>query len=320
MNRQSEIEEVASLWVAREDRGLTTEEARLERLWLDESTEHLVAYLRLKSLWRQSDGLAGSRIAQSAHPRRSFASSRVMLAAAALLICMAGGTMVFYIGGRHLAATATDAQQYSTGADQQKTVKLADGTRIELNKNTRVIAEDTTLGRAVHLVQGEVYFDVVHDSKHPFTVLAGNRRITDLGTKFSVLRENDYVKVVVKEGRVRIDLLGTQLAGTPVIASQDNVAVIKGEETLVAAKGAREIDDELNWRYQMLVFDQERLADVAAQFNRYNKRQILVEGEARKIHIGGRFRSDNIEAFVDLMKKAFQLKVTENRDQILISD
>ncbi len=64
----------------------------------------------------------------------------------------------------------------------------------------------TSTVRTVTLDGGEAYFEVVHDARHPFVVLAGNRRITDLGTKFSVSREGDHVQVVVKEGRVRVTL------------------------------------------------------------------------------------------------------------------
>ena len=41
----------------------------------------------------------------------------------------------------------------------------------------------------------------------PSSVYAGNRRITDLGTKFSVFRNGDDVRVTVREGRVQVDML-----------------------------------------------------------------------------------------------------------------
>ena len=56
----------------------------------------------------------------------------------------------------------------------------------------------------IELASGEAYFDVVHDASRPFTVYAGNRRITDIGTKFSVFRNGDDVRVTVREGRVRV--------------------------------------------------------------------------------------------------------------------
>ena len=86
-------------------------------------------------------------------------------------------------------------------------VRLADGTQVELNTNTRLHADVNGLSRTVMLDSGEAYFDVVHDAKRPFTVYAGNRRITDIGTKFSVFRDGDDVRVTVREGKVRVDVL-----------------------------------------------------------------------------------------------------------------
>ena len=54
----------------------------------------------------------------------------------------------------------------------------------------------------------------------------------------------------------------------------------------------------------MLVFRQQTLAEAAEQFNRYNGRQIFVEGNARKIRIGGSFKADNVEVFVQLLHGA----------------
>jgi len=69
----------------------------------------------------------------------------------------------------------------------------------------------------------------------------------------------------------------------------------------------------------MLTFDEETLADAAEQFNRYNRRQILVTGTARDIRIGGSFRADNVDVFVLLVRNALGLKVTQENEQIVIS-
>jgi transmembrane sensor len=319
MSSVDEVEEIASLWVARADRGLTSEEAETMNQWLGQSTVHLVAYLRLEAAWELANPLAAFR--NAAPPQRISSwteATYIKLIAAVLVLTVVGSALALYEHGLRTVPAVSVSQQYATGTNQQKTVKLSDGTRIELNTNTNIQAEVTAGGRTVKLERGEVYFEIAHDAKRPFVVLAGNRRITDLGTKFAVLRDGDYVKVVVKEGRVRIDMLG-QPSVEPVFASGDGVTILKGEETLSTTKGAREINNDLSWRYGMLVFDRDTLADVAAQFNRYNNKQIVVKGAARQIRIGGRFRSDNVESFKLLLENAFNLKVNESDSQIVIS-
>jgi transmembrane sensor len=70
----------------------------------------------------------------------------------------------------------------------------------------------------------------------------------------------------------------------------------------------------------VLFFNQETLADVAEDINRYNTRKIEVVGAARDIRIGGSFRSDNIEGFKQLLRDGFGLKIVESDDKIVISN
>jgi transmembrane sensor len=236
----------------------------------------------------------------------------VTYAIAASLVMLAGG-------GAWLAwqRSAPSAQNFATAVGGMQAVRLADGTQVELNTNTRLHADVNGLARTVMLESGEAYFDVVHDAKRPFTVYAGNRRITDIGTKFSVFRDGDDVRVTVREGKVRVDVL--REPGTPVVAEAGHVVVTKGRETLVVTKPGEDITNELSWRQGLLVFNQQTLADAADQFNRYNERQILVEGPARKIRIGGSFKADNVDVFVLLLHRGFGLSVNEQGDRIIVS-
>jgi transmembrane sensor len=86
------------------------------------------------------------------------------------------------------------------------------------------------------------------------------------------------------------------------------------------ARPQQEIDNDMLWRSGMLVFNQESLADVAEEINRYNVRKIEVVGPARNIRIGGSFRADNIDVFKQLLKDGFGLKVVDADDKIIISN
>ena len=305
-----ETEMLAAAWLAREDRGLTAQEADALDLWL-ESSLHKVAYLRLKASWQRADRLAALK--SPAHP---ITDRSPLLAwgalAAALLLLLGGGAWLFW-------PSPPQGQSYATLVGQMQQVRLADGTRLELNTNTRMHASVTATRRTVTLDAGEAYFDVVHDASRPFVVYAGNRRITDLGTKFSVFRNGDDVRVTVREGRVKVEVLG-QLAGSaPVIADGGHEVVTKGSETLLLAKPDSAITNDLSWRSGMLIFNQQTLAEAAEQFNRYNERQILVEGNARKIRIGGSFKADNVDVFVLLLHRGFGLSVSDRGDRIVVS-
>jgi transmembrane sensor len=306
-----EIEALAAGWLAREDRGLTAEERDRMELWLEQSSRHKVAYLRLKATWRRANRLAALRAPTSVQ-RRPGRRWFVPAAIAASLMIALGGAAWFW------QTQAPHTLNYQTMVGQRQALRLADGTQVELGTNTRLHAKLTRRSRTVTLDSGEAYFDVVHDASRPFTVYAGNRRITDIGTKFSVFRNGDDVRVVVKEGRVKIEQID-QPQGLPLLAQAGHEIIAKGSETLLAAKPDQEISNDLSWLHGVLVFNQQTLADVADQFNRYNNRHILVEGSARKIRIGGSFKADNVDVFVQLLHRGFGLSVNEQGDKIVVS-
>jgi transmembrane sensor len=314
-------ERIAADWLAREDRGLTPREHAAMQAWLEESSRNRVAYLRLKGAWDRADRLAALRAPRHAplevgigRPPHWKLLGKLLAAAVVLLALMAGG--VFHFLNR---PPPSSAQIYVTGIGANRQVRLADGSHMELNTDTRVHAEVTSTARTVTLDSGEAYFDVVHDATRPFVVYAGNRRITDLGTRFSVYRKGDDVRVTVQEGRVRVDLLDGPAVASPVVAEAGHAVIARGAETLLISKSPGDIANDLSWRGGMLVFNQQTLAEAAEQFNRYNRRRIVVEGGARKIRIGGSFRKDNVAGFAALLHQGFGLTVSRRGDDIIVS-
>src|SRR3546814_5883417 len=104
-------------------------------------------------------------------------------------------------------------------------------------------SSDLTL-RRVWLDNGEVFFEIAHDAAHPFVIFAGPKRITVLGTKFSVRRDGDKVSVSVLEGRVRIDDVQTQLetGNSSATITGGVLAVTNGPSTLVTQRAPDRVD------------------------------------------------------------------------------
>ncbi|HET7085498.1 MAG TPA: FecR domain-containing protein [Rhizomicrobium sp.] len=314
-NQKTEF--MAAQWVAREDRGLRDKEEAELFVWLDESTANKVAYLRLKACWDKTARLAALKRPELARKRSAprWSSRPVLAIAAALLIALLAAGSVYRYTGRDQQVT------YTAQAGERPVLSLSDGSRIQLNTNTEVRTSITKSVRTVTLEKGEAYFDVVHDAARPFVVLAGNRRVTDLGTKFSVRRDGDKVYVVVKEGKVRVEPINNPLqsAVTPVYATTGSMVVAKAEETLMVPRTPRDIAADLSWQNGVLIFNDKTLGEAAQEFNHYNAKQIIVTGTARDIPIGGSFRADNIDVFASLVRNALGLKVTEEPGKIVIS-
>lgn len=322
MSRAHEASNRAAAYiVAQEDGSWSNEDQAAFNAWLDEEDGNRAAYWRLKHSWREADriGALGRGIERDREPvdsRRRWLQTAI---AASLVAVVGAGYIINTLEPNTSQQVAT--QTYQTEIGGRKAVGLSDGSRIQLNTASVVRTVVTSRKREVWLDKGEAYFQVKHLEGQPFIVHAGNRQVTVLGTKFSVRRDGDRVTVSVLEGRVRVDeVVGVGEVRSSIITGGD-MAFAKGGATLVTARSEARVQNALSWRTGTLTFDQERLADVAAEFNRYNAKPLVVaDGEAANMRIGGSFPADRPQEFVQLLRDAYGLKVTEGATEIKISD
>jgi transmembrane sensor len=211
---------------------------------------------------------------------------------------------------------------YATAIGGHEIVPLPDGSRIELNTDTRVRTSLTADTRSVWLERGEAYFDVARDPSRPFVVYAGNRRVTVLGTKFSVRLDPDAkrVQLAVAEGRVQFDELRVSEPAPPMIAIGGEKVIAEGAATRVESRSVQSVETDLSWRQGLLTFDQTTLAAAAEEFNRYNRKRLVVAPAAAEIRIGGSFEAANVDGFVRLLHDSFGLNVAESDGEISISE
>jgi transmembrane sensor len=309
-------EHTAAAWLLRreEDGWSAGDGAQLEA-WLDADPRNRIAFYRMQFGWQKVDRLAALRepgVPTRVHSSRRWWGRRGFGPGFAIAASLALGAIIVWQLG------LLERHTYTTAVGARSEVPLADGTKIELNTDTRLRAEVNANSRTVWLENGEAYFDVAHDATRPFVVHGGTRDITVLGTKFSVRREGDRVEVVVVEGRVRVDDLSASPDSTMVITRGD-IAVSQGVVLKVTHSEEHAVD-ELSWRRGMLTFNEMTLVDAAAEFNRYNHKQlVVVDPRAAGVHIGGSFDATNVEAFVRLLRQGFGLTVEEEGNVIRIS-
>ncbi|GGY97153.1 FecR domain-containing protein [Pseudoduganella plicata] len=302
------IEEEAARWLACQDAGTLTG-AMQEQFdtWLEADTRHRVAWLRLRAAWTQADSLLRREAANGAQSAALPRFSQWRIAAGVLLAIALGAQLMWMSGG-------TGPQQYATRIGENRVVALADGSRIMLNTDSRLRAAPDA-ARKVWLDRGEAYFDIAHDPAHPFIVEAGDSRVTVLGTRFTVRRTGAGVRVLVAEGRVRV----TE-SGAAVTLTRNEEAVALGGRIARATRTEAQTGQRLAWREGRIVFDQTRLADAAAEFNRYNERRIVVaDPDIAGIRIGGSFSPANVDGFARLLEQGFGLTARRDGNDILIS-
>lgn len=307
-----EITDEAADWVERKMHSTwsTIDEAALES-WLSESPAHRIAFWRLDGAWSETSRLTAlrsppshrSRVASLPRLRPTVSKS---LAVAAVIVALG-----FSISGYFSSRSTT----YSTGLGERKTLTLADGSQIELNTNTVLRAADSGTARKVWLDRGEAYFRVKHDAAHPFEVIVAGQRITDLGTEFNVRTDGDRLKIAVVQGKVRFD---GKSGGAHTELLPGDVAVAEASKLSLTRLPAPELASRLSWRSGKLMFHHTPLAQVAAEFNRYNSQQVIVtDQQARTLTINGTFATNDVNAFARIAQSVLGLRV-ENRGQAIV--
>ncbi len=320
MNRAADIEARAAEWLARRgEPGWSSAEQRALDDWLAEAMEHKAAFWRLDHGMRQFDRTVPAAEPAPPPPSRERGRWRhqVVAAAASILIVGLIGWSIWPGGGP--AEPRTLVAETVVGG--RGSMSFSDGSKVELNTASKARARFGERRREVWLDRGEAYFEVAHDASRPFVVHAGDARVTVLGTKFSVRRDGDRLRVAVTEGRVRLDGGAVDDSGRPTLIVAGDTAIMRDDAVLLASRSMQRVEDELAWRRGLLRFDQESLAGAAAEFNRYNHRRIeIADPDVAAIRIGGSFQARNADAFVRLLQDAYGLRVERREDRIIISD
>ena len=312
-----ELKTRAAEWLERRDRTDWSEadQGALDA-WLAQSSANLIAYWRVHDAWRRAERLVALRPLEPEQAARvSRARLTPVLAGAAALIVFAvlGIGMAFFLGGSH-------ERVYSTKVGGHETVTLADGSRIELNTNSSLRVDIGRDHRTASLEKGEAYFEIAHDTKHPFVVTAGDRRITVLGTKFFVRDDLNRLEVALIEGRVWLGEANDKTRAQSTLLTPGDVAVATAGAIALTRQPQRNLSNDLAWRRGMLTFFHTPLAEAAADLNRYNQRQVVIaDADAARLTMNGSFPATDITAFTEAAREVFGLRVEERGEKVVIS-
>lgn len=313
-----DIQMAASRWVIERRASEDWSEDDQQRLddWLNESTAHLVAYWRADQAWDRTFRAAALRQpASAAVPRdRSGMFKFLTLRIAASLIVistLSAAVSYLFLGPKYVT--------YTTPIGGRETLRLSDGSRIELNTNT-VLRFATHIGqREVILDRGEAYFEIKHDLAHPFIVKVAGRQITDVGTKFLVRGEPRRLEVALLEGRVLLSA-PNGVDAPDVDLTAGNVAIATPSDTAISKRSQQALQDEMSWRQGILVFHHTTLADAVAQFNRYNTQKLVVaDPRAAMMTIDGKFRAGDVDTFTEVAEDVLHLHVERRGDETVMS-
>ncbi len=118
---------------------------------------------------------------------------RFLAMAASLLVLVVAGAFFYDPRGT-----------YSTATGEERSVRLEDGSTLDLNSQSKVRVRFSAHERSVELLQGQALFRVAKDAARPFIVSTDTTQVRAVGTQFDVYRKNSGTVVTVIEGHVAV--------------------------------------------------------------------------------------------------------------------
>ncbi|MCX6954593.1 MAG: FecR domain-containing protein [Verrucomicrobia bacterium] len=312
-----DIDRLAAEWALRERAGLSRRDRRALDDWL-QAPAHAAAFAELKLTSDLLDGLreppAKADAAEGKHRIYWLAAALAAAAAIAVILSVPRPTPP--------AHADVYVQSASTEVGGLKNLTLPDGSVIGLNTDSAVEIAYSANERRIRLTRGEAFFTVAKNPQRPFWVEAGQVSLRAVGTAFNVRYRPEAVEVLVREGKVQVTQ-SRSARPEPLLVAGDKALVplsvgsIAGRVTVAPVEPAR-LQSALAWQNHRLEFADTPLAEVVAEFNRYNRHQLVIEDATLSAQtFGGAFAASGYGSLVEVLEQSFGV-VAERRSNVTI--
>lgn len=273
--------------------------------------------------------------------------------AAVLVLLIANAFVLIYMFPPKISSGFTEVIS-PLGSRTQ--LKLADGTQVWLNAGStlRYANNFSKENRAVQ-IEGEAFFDVTHDSLHPFIVNASSINLTVLGTTFNIRAYHDEntIETTLVQGKVEIEKTNHAKGEKKIVLKPNEKATFSKTEnklfvsTLTAppekadTKKTRpeakdiatlpskakkqetsiEIENTIAWKEGYLVFDNNSFSDIMVTLSRrYNVHFTYQNSNVLNYRFTGKFKETTLEQVLQAIMLTSPLEAVIKDNQVSIKE
>ncbi|HEY0741026.1 MAG TPA: FecR domain-containing protein [Chryseosolibacter sp.] len=199
-------------------------------------------------------------------------------------------------------------QTESTLRGEKAILELPDGTKVHINANSSISYSPSFRDNRTVMLNGEAYFEVVHDPSHPFIVQAKSSSVKVLGTSFNVnATSNEQVAVTLVTGKVNVNSPLQELdiePGYQAIVNEDHA--IEKEKVNVY--------DYISWKDNVLIFRQTPLDDAVHILEDWYDAKVVISPELRGCTISGEYKNESLENVISSFEFLLKAKA-EYKDE-----
>lgn len=240
-------------------------------------------------------------------------------AAAVALLCVALPWMGYYLGTRAVKSDFSDVVMEAPEGSQLN-LKLPDGTTVRLNSGStlRYSQGFGITDRAV-TIDGEGYFEVMHNDRLPFAIHTRELVLHDLGTTFSFrsYRQDDFACVDLFAGKVSLDNEVTHTTGHEMAPGE---RVVMDKRTGRLTKTTLDRDARVAREMMELNFENATAAEIARELSRsYGVRiEVAAEVAARRFYGSFNRRENTLEQVLAVMSNTWQIRYRKDKGRYIL--
>ncbi|WP_101690170.1 FecR family protein [Dysgonomonas massiliensis] len=312
----------------------TPEELELLADWIEESEENRDYLFRLESLWQKKVEIEYSADAkldrafatfmknnklnkeQDALPvKKTFRIPTWIQYGAIACITSILSLIAYNIALKQNLPNYTTVE---VPRGQYSKVYLPDSTVVWINSDTKLSYSDsymTSKNRQVKL-EGEAFFDVRRDEKHPFIVQSKNINVKVLGTEFNIKAYNSDLETIVslKSGSVEVstDKESKEMFPGQVLRLKDNMLTVDSDAIAETA---------YSWINGELHFEEENFMTIVEVLERKFNVIIYIENESLKNRkLTCRIQKNtSLPKVLDILRNATDLNYEINQHEVIIN-
>lgn len=244
------------------------------------------------------------------------------IAASIAFLMLASTALLYFLGIFNAKSDEIIWAENVTQMGQKLILSLPDGSDITMNGDSKLkYPEQFKYNLREVYLEGEAFFQIVHDPQKPFIVHFSNITTTVLGTKFNVnaFKNSEEISVSLVEGKVIVtNKEKNGIKGNVLLAPKQKL-VYNFKDDL---SKINEFDylQEVGWKDNILVFKDEPLDMIFARLERaYGIKFVLQSKSYQNIKLTTKFENSTINTVNEVIKKLTGLEYKNVIEQNVIT-
>jgi transmembrane sensor len=292
-------------WLMELQSGNTTDATRKAlQQWLNQHPDHERAWRHIEAINQKLCRVgAASSVAHATLAQPSSARRRETIKALAVLLFAGGGAWMIR-DEMLLREWLADEQ---TGVGERRTIRLTDGTVVDLNTDSAISVHFGAAERRVRLINGEILVSTGKEgglAVPPFLVETAHGELRPLGTRFMVRHQDDACRVDVFEGAVMISP-GDGLAPTRTLYANEGAHFTRS----TIGESAPTNVANTAWTDGWLVVSGMSLSDFLSELGRHRPGRLSCDPAVAQLRVSGSYPLNDTDRILNILHNSLPIEI-----------